>query len=73
MECYFQRDYRKCKKAAEVVTASAADVTYTGEIQKAVPTVTTAETELQVTGTGTSGAVTLADLETNIPLAMTKQ
>ena len=52
------------KKTAEVVTASAADVTYTGEIQKAVPTVTTAETELQVTGTGTSGAVTLADLET---------
>ena len=52
------------KKTAEVVTASSADVTYTGEIQKAVPTVTTAETELQVTGTGTSGAVTLADLET---------
>ena len=52
------------KKTADVVSASAADVTYTGEIQKAVPTVTTSETGLQVTGTGTSGAVTLADLET---------
>ena len=46
------------KKTADVVSATAADVTYTGEIQKAVPTVTTSEAELQVTGT------TLADLET---------
>ncbi|MFR6565400.1 MAG: hypothetical protein ACLUQ5_07720, partial [Blautia wexlerae] len=52
------------KKTAEFVNASAADVTYTGEIQKAVPTVTTSEPGLQVTGTGASGAVTLADLET---------
>ena len=51
------------KNTADVVSALAADVTYTGEIQKAVPTVKTSETELQVTGTGASGAVTLADLE----------
>ena len=54
------------KKTAEVVSATAADVTYTGEIQKAVPTITakTADTGLSVTGTGTGHAVTLADLET---------
>ena len=45
------------KKTADVVSATAANVTYTGEIQKAVPTVTTSESELQVSGK------TLADLE----------
>ena len=45
------------KKTADVVSATAANVTYTGEIQKAVPTITTSETGLNVTGT------TLADLE----------
>ena len=46
------------KKTADVVSATAADVTYTGEIQKAVPTIKakTADTGLNATGT-------LADLE----------
>ena len=52
------------KNTADFVSALAADVTYTGEIQKAVPTIKTSETELNVTGTGAGNAVTLADLET---------
>jgi len=51
------------KNTADVAKATATDVTYNGEIQKAIPTVSTNESGLQVTGTGTSGAVTLADLE----------
>ena len=51
------------KNTADVAKATVADVTYNGEIQKVIPTITTSEAGLTVTGTGATGAVTLADLE----------